>query len=83
MKRKTTTRRTLGATDFKIHCLSLLARVAATGTTIVVTKRGKPIAELRAVAKRLETLQGAFKGRVRIHGDLAKFGFVDEWESAR
>lgn len=39
--------RTVPATEFKAHCLSLLESVAETGETIVVTKRGRPVAQLR------------------------------------
>lgn len=32
------------ATQFKAQCLAILAEVAASGETIVVTKHGKPLA---------------------------------------
>jgi prevent-host-death family protein len=38
--------RTIPATRFKAECLQLLDEVAESGETIVVTKRGKPIARL-------------------------------------
>lgn len=38
--------RTIPATRFKAECLQLLDDVAETGETIVVTKRGKPVARL-------------------------------------
>lgn len=34
------------ASEFKATCLALLDDVAATGTPVVVTKRGKPVARL-------------------------------------
>ncbi len=34
------------AGKFKATCLSLMERVAATGESIVITKRGKPLARL-------------------------------------
>lgn len=37
---------TIPAGQFKARCLALLDQVAATGTPIVVTKRGKPVARL-------------------------------------
>jgi len=37
------------ASQFKVHCLSLLDDVALTGEEIVVTKRGRPIARLVAI----------------------------------
>ena len=41
--------RTIPAGQFKARCLKLLDEVAETGETIVVTKRGKPVARLEAI----------------------------------
>ncbi len=38
--------RTISASRFKAQCLALLDEVAASGETIVITKRGKPIARV-------------------------------------
>lgn len=38
--------RTLAITDFKAHALQVLGQVAETRERIVVTKRGKPLAEV-------------------------------------
>lgn len=38
--------RTLSASQFKATCLALLDDIAESGTTVVVTKRGKPVARL-------------------------------------
>jgi prevent-host-death family protein len=38
--------RTIPAARFKALCLKLLDEVAETGETIVVTKRGKPVAKV-------------------------------------
>ena len=38
--------RTIPAGKFKAECLALLDEVAETGETIVVTKRGKPVARV-------------------------------------
>jgi prevent-host-death family protein len=43
--------RTIPAGRFKAHCLRLLDEVAETGETIVVTKRGKPVAKVEPVAE--------------------------------
>ena len=34
------------ATRFKAHCLALLDEVAESGAELVITKRGKPVAQL-------------------------------------
>lgn len=41
--------RRIGAGEFKAKCLRLMDQVAATGERIVITKRGKPVAELGPV----------------------------------
>jgi prevent-host-death family protein len=41
--------RTIPAGRFKAQCLKLLDEVSETGETIVVTKRGKPVATVQAV----------------------------------
>ncbi len=38
---------TIQASEFKAKCLSLMDNVASTGEVWVVTKNGRPIAELR------------------------------------
>ena len=38
--------RTISATEFKAKCLALLDEVAETKETLVVTKRGKPVARV-------------------------------------
>jgi prevent-host-death family protein len=40
------TKRHVPAGQFKAHCLALLDEVAATGRPLVVTKRGRPVAEV-------------------------------------
>jgi prevent-host-death family protein len=41
--------RTIPAGQFKARCLRLLDEVAESGETIVVTKRGKPVAKIEPV----------------------------------
>ena len=38
--------KTLAITDFKAHALHILGQVAKTKESVVVTKRGKPLAEV-------------------------------------
>lgn len=40
---------TISASRFKAECLALLDRVAETHETLVVTKRGRPVARISAV----------------------------------
>lgn len=38
--------KTLAITDFKAHALQILGQVAKTKESVVITKRGKPLAEV-------------------------------------
>lgn len=42
--------RQISASAFKARCLALLDEVARTGVPLVITKRGKPVAQLGPVA---------------------------------
>lgn len=46
--------RIMTATEFRAKCLGLLDWVARTGETIVITKRGQPIARLVPVPSNAE-----------------------------
>jgi prevent-host-death family protein len=39
-------KQTVGATEFKAHCLALLDQVAQDRVALVVTKHGRPVAKL-------------------------------------
>jgi len=60
------------AGEFKAKCLQIMERVARTGKSITITKRGKPVAKLvppDAVAPRAP-LFGRMAGSVAYAGDL-------------
>jgi prevent-host-death family protein len=38
--------RTMSASQFKAKCLAVLDEIASSGTSVVVTKRGKPVARV-------------------------------------
>lgn len=77
--------RTVPATEFKTHCLSLLDRVAAGQESIVISKRGKPIARLVPIDAALAERRPLI-GSVTIvdpSDDLFSTGAVWEAESSR
>jgi prevent-host-death family protein len=69
-------------TNLKAHALALVARVGSTGRTVVITKRGKPIAQLvpyRAIGK---AVPGRLRGTAIELGDIvAPTGA--EWDAAK
>lgn len=77
--------KTIAAGDFKQRCLALLDEVGASGEPIVVTKRGKPVAQLTPVSpQQHDDWCGALRGRGAITGDLvAPASDPAEWEALR
>ena len=74
--------RTLPAGEFKAKCLQIMDRVAETGNTVVITKRGRPIARLVPVEDPPARLAGFFAGKIEIEGDIvAPLG--DAWDAFR
>jgi prevent-host-death family protein len=63
--------RTIAAGEFKQHCLRLLDEVGASGEPIVITKRGRAVAQLTPVApEHHDDWRGAMRGRGEIVGDI-------------
>lgn len=71
---------TVGASEFKAKCLGLLDEVAK-GSTLIITKRGRPIAKVSPVSSPAKSLRGSWKGIVKIKGDLVKFNEAGAWEN--
>ena len=75
---------TLPAGEFKAKCLALMDQVQATGATIVITKRGKPVARLTAPVEPQQTpfrsLRGLTKGSMVILGDIVS-PLPNDWEA--
>jgi len=67
--------RQIPAGEFRKKCLALLDEVNSTGITIVVTKRGKPVAQITAVEP-----PKSLRGSVLYEGDLISPIDV-EWEA--
>ena len=62
---------TINASQFKARCLALLDEVAATGETITVLKRGKPVAQLVPPAPAAARYpQDELLGTVTLKGDV-------------
>lgn len=63
--------RTIAAGEFKQKCLRLLDEVGETGEPIVVTKRGKPVAEIHPVKpKQPNDWFGSMADETKILGDI-------------
>ena len=74
---------TVGATEFKARCLKILDDVAERGETVVVTKRGKPVARVTPVAPERRPLKGRWRGLGETLGDIVEFDTSDDWNALR
>ncbi len=76
---------TLLISDFKAKCIEILNGVHDSGESVVVTRRGKPLAKIvplvepRATRRKLGSLAGAAVA----HGDIVHGTREGDWESVR
>ena len=77
------TPKTINASDFKARCLRVLDDVQATGSEVVITKRGKPVARLGPIGPARRSLRGAWKGMARIRGDIVHVDWSADFEAVR
>ena len=74
---------TIAISDFKATCLAVLERVRRTGATIIVTRRGEPVAEIvpPSLASTGHAWLGSMRGTATITGDIVSpAGTSTEWE---
>ena len=69
---------TIAAGEFKSKCLKLLDQVAEERQTLVITKRGRPVAKLVPIEPQVE-LFGALRGTGTIIGDIIS-PLENDWE---
>lgn len=73
----------IAISEFKATCLAVLERVRRTGTPVLITRRGKPIAEIvpPSLASAGSGWLGAMRGSATVTGDLvAPAADADGWE---
>lgn len=76
--------KTLPVSQFKAQALSVLSGVARTGETVVVTKRGKPLAKVVPYAKEKGRMRpGKLAGTVLFEGDIVSPLGPELWEAAQ
>ena len=61
---------TIQASDFKAKCLALMDKIAVSGETLVVTKKGKPIVDMKPYYGKRVTSPFGYHSGLEIHGDL-------------
>ena len=73
--------KTIPAGQFKARCLAIMDEVQAKRQAVVITKRGKPVAKLIAIAADSGSLIGSLKHKVSIKGDILSTGAA--WHAER
>jgi prevent-host-death family protein len=71
--------KTIAAGKFKDVCLKLLDDVASTRTTVVITKRGRPLAKLVPYIQPAKRRTGLGGSVLKESGD--PFGTAEAWEA--
>lgn len=74
--------RTFTASEFKAKCLKIMDEVAESGERVVITKRGKPVAELSQARERRASKYGALRGMITYRGDVISPTGV-EWKAMK
>ena len=76
--------RVVSATEFKAKCLALLDEISHKGGMITVTKRGRPMAMVGPVRKRIwPSSEGLWMGKVHIPEEKLTADMSDQWEVLR
>ena len=75
---------TVTATEFKTRCLALIDEIAHTGDTIVVTRHGKPVAQLVPPARKpWKSPAGILAGEIEIIGDIVNYDTSHLWNALK
>jgi len=72
----------IAAGEFKAKCLKLIDEVSETRKPIVITKRGKPVAQVIPMPAKRGSIVGSMKGSVTILGDIISPLDV-EWDAMK
>jgi prevent-host-death family protein len=75
----------IGAAEFKANCLRILDEVERSGEAVIVTKHGRPVAEVKPAEKgERRSIIGAMKGTVlRYDRPFDPAIEPDEWHANR
>jgi prevent-host-death family protein len=62
--------RRIQAAEFKAHCLAVLEQVRATKESVLITKRGRPVAKLVPADTSSDDFIGRLEGVIKIVGNI-------------
>ena len=71
----------IGAAEFKAHCLRILDEVERTGEPVTVTKRGRPVVEVKPIKAEGRSVIGAMQDSVIRIGDIVSPAYEQRWDA--
>jgi antitoxin (DNA-binding transcriptional repressor) of toxin-antitoxin stability system len=70
----------MAAGSFKVHCLAVMDEVQSKRETVLITKRGKPVAKLVPADRETDDIFGFLVGEGTIQGDVVSPAFrLEDW----
>jgi prevent-host-death family protein len=70
----------MAAGAFKVHCLKVMDEVQSKRESVLITKRGKPVAKLVPVGNEKDDIFGFLKGKGKVLGDVVSPALTpEEW----
>lgn len=76
--------RSMAVGEFKAKCLAVIEEVKTTGETVLLTKRGMPVARVTSLIetpREKGSILGRLKSLGKIHGDIVASDLTDEeWD---
>lgn len=74
----------MAAGSFKAKCLAIMDEVQSKRETVVITKRGKPVAKLVPITGETDEIYNFFAGKGSIEGDVVSPALsAREWGKLR
>jgi prevent-host-death family protein len=72
----------MAAGNFKAQCLAVMDQVLETGEPVLITKHGKPVAQLIPAQSKADDIFGYMAGKVRVVGDIVgSVTPLEDWEN--
>jgi len=72
----------IAISEFKSHCLEILKNLEKTKSSIIITKRNKPIATISPFAKKKLSIFGMLQNKGEIKGDVVS-PIEEKWEAEK
>jgi prevent-host-death family protein len=74
--------KSIPAAQFKSHCLRVMEEVRTRRTSVLITKRGKPLAKLVPAEEEPGEIFGSLAGKIEILGDIVSpITPIEDWEN--